>query len=210
MSYGIFAVVLAAHVSAMLLLCFAARRPRTVVNEPTMTAAIIVEDRKAEVAEETRPPPLRSIPFGPEAIPPKVDLDDAPSPPLDGPSSAITDFAGSAHAAAEDIVRRSAPPAFRSLNRQIQAAPEIKRERSVFGLPEHAATATEHFDDGERYYVSGNCFYDFARAPPPALDLMAGPRLKVPTCKPPPSGNDEMFKDLTPEALKRLPAVRAK
>jgi len=174
-----------------------------------MTAAIIVEERKTEVAEETRPPPLRSIPFGLEAIPPKVDLYGAPSPPSDGPSSAITDFAGSAHAAAEDIVRRSASPAFRSLNRQTQAAPEIKRKRSVFALPEHAATTTEHFDDGDRYYVSGNCFYDFDRAPTPALDLMAGPRLKVPTCKPP-SGNDEMFKNLTPEALKRLPAVRAK
>jgi hypothetical protein len=118
MRQEIFAIVLAAHVLAMLLLCFAPRWPRTVVSEPTMMAAIILEERKAEVAEETRrgiqPPPLRTIPVEPEEIlRPRVNLDDLSSPQSGGSSSAITACATSAHEAAEEIARRGASPAFR-------------------------------------------------------------------------------------------------
>ena len=172
--------------------------------------AIILEGRTPEEATPIPvlpPPPIRSITLlQPE--PPDVSLGDrtdessAPSS-----STAITDFSRSAHEVAEQIARGNESSHFRSLARQTQATLEKKREPSIFAAPEHAPHTTEHFDDGsDRYYVSGNCFYDFDRTPPPASDLMAGPKLKVATCKPPPeSGNQDMFKELRPEFLKKLP-----
>lgn len=209
MRKGIFAIVLAAHVIGLLLLSFHAPQQRTVGYSPTMTA-VILEERRSEQNEVPRTPvlpPLRTITIRPPEELPSVTPGEGSETPKGASSSAITDFSTSAHDVAEEMARRDGSHAYRSLDRQTQAAPQMKREHSIFAVPQHEANTTEHFEDGgDRYYVSGNCFYDFDREPPPATDLMAGPKLKVPKCKPPSgSGNQDMFKDLTPESLKRLP-----
>jgi hypothetical protein len=60
-------------------------------------------------------------------------------------------------------------------------------------------------EGGEDFWVTDNCYFDFPRLMP--TPHAAGEfHLLTPTCKPPPTGGGSvMFKDLTPEYLKKLP-----
>lgn len=179
---------------------------------PAMTA-MILDDPHFNTDQGTvsrLPPLLRSIKVQPPDELPRVTQDDVTERGALSNSSAITDFSRTAHDVAEAITNRGDSKPLRPLDRHTQVAPENTREPSIFGPLEHAANSTEHFDDGsDRVFVGGNCFYDFDRQPPPPADLIAGPKLKVPTCKPPAgSGSHDMFKALTPTALKSQPGSR--
>jgi hypothetical protein len=208
MRKGAFAVALVVHIVVLVFLWRYAPQQRMFETSSAMTAAIL-DEAHVKVTDETvlrRPHLFHDItvklPEFPLFVSPN-GLTEGVSPS----STAITDFSTAAHEAAERITSRAASPSLRSLDRPTAGTPETKREASIFGSPQHTANSTEHFDDGsDRYYVSGNCFYDFDRQSAPPSDLMAGPKLKVPTCKAPAgNGNHEVFKDLTPEALKKLP-----
>ena len=209
MRKGVFAVTLVVHIIVLVFLWSYAPQQRMFETSSAMTA-VILDEVRVKVSDETvprRPPLLHDITVKLPEFPGSVSPNDSAEGVAPSSSTAITDFSTAAHEAAERITGRAGSPSLRSLDRPTVGTPETKREASIFGSPQHTANSTEHFDDGsDRYYVSGNCFYDFDRQSAPPTDLMAGPKLKVPTCKASAgSGNHEMFKDLTPEALKKLP-----
>lgn len=124
-----------------------------------------------------------------------------------GSSNAITDWDAQAHSVAEDAIENNRKNAAkRAFEHKMPSAPEGKGS-SIFDPPPVRRAGT--WDGPDRFYISDNCAYEWDRAPRPPPTLLDN-RLKTPVCKPPPKGGgDAMFKDLTPDYLKKLPEPKS-
>lgn len=121
-------------------------------------------------------------------------------------ANAITDWDAAARGAAADVLGRER----RKLRERPfeHAFPEHPppEEPGVFGSYKENHRAGR-IDDGQRFWVSDNCYFDAPRGPPPPPMVGEVQKPPVPTCKPPPTGGGgRMFDALTPDYLKKLPA----
>jgi hypothetical protein len=143
------------------------------------------------------PRPLQAPNVSPLMLPP-MQFDPEPTTP------GLTDWDAAAHdAIAHMLDRAQRKPGERRSGR----GPELTDDKpGVFGSAKenhHAGTV----EDGTRFWVTDNCYYDFPRGFPPSR--MAGEfHLRTRTCKPPPTGGGEhMFEELKPESLRTPPKI---
>jgi hypothetical protein len=117
------------------------------------------------------------------------------------PASPWIDWRAEGEKVTRDILRKELKS---SLSRASPEPDEDAAEPGVFGSQSANGRAgkVETFDDGERHWISDNCYFDFDRRPSEptqASDL----RVQAVRCKPPPTGGGaNMFKDLYPKVLR--------
>jgi hypothetical protein len=181
--------IVAVHIAVVYVLDRGFIRPQT-VRPVAMSVTFISEPRPLPARQEISPPEL--APVRPRLLP--------SAPPIETPSEAITDWVAEAQRAAEDTVKREVktPRAFTHVFPEA-AAPD---KPGLFGSQQQNRRAGR-VDGGTDFWVSDNCYFEFPRDKPPPGS--AGTfHLLTPTCKPPPTGGGgNLFKDLTPDDLKK-------
>lgn len=148
-----------------------------------------------------RPAPIRDV--SPLQIAP---IEVAPEPIT---RSAI-DWSSEASAAAADVLERARRRAGANHFDHVPKSAVEPGNPGVFGseAQNHRAGKVE---DGSRFWVTDNCYYDFPRGLPPPPRMAGEIHLMTPTCKPPPTGGgNHVFEDLKPEYLRALPKIPAK
>ena len=186
-----------------------AHRPESIFPDVEPTSASFLESRSQRVLptpdSAPSPPPLHTPQFRDPSLPdiPPIQLNTEPD------TSAITDWSAEAHAAAADVLERARQKSGEHSSARGSADMNGASKPGVFGSEKqnHRAGMVE---DGTRYWVSDNCYYDFPRGFPPSR--MAGEfHLATPTCKPAPTGGgDKMFEDLKPGYLRNPPQAPTK
>jgi hypothetical protein len=202
-------LVVGAHVLLIFVLerVFHVSRPgATTVDDDTITVNFIKEPTNT-----SRPPvdlgrgkqPLRvrekraylSPPEAPTPIPQTVDAH------ID---AAIIDWESEARAVADDALERERQRSAKRSFAHTSLDPKPTESPGVFGSEQenHRAGLVE---DGERFWVTDNCYFDIPRRPPPPR--LAGEfHLLTRTCKPDPTGGGtSMFDDMKPDYLKEPP-----
>jgi hypothetical protein len=141
------------------------------------------------------------------AVPPNAQ-ESAPPSTDDRPANASTDWDTDPHRVADEILRREQEKAGRRSFAHAFAEPTAPDRPGIFGSQKenHRAGLVE---GGTRFWVTDNCYFDFPRGTPPPR--LAGEfHLLTRQCKPAPTGGgDRMFEDMTPDSLRKLPAVGA-
>ncbi len=127
----------------------------------------------------------------------------------DQPRNASIDWDAQAHDATDATLKRAQEAAGRRSFVHEFAAPATPEKPGIFGSEQENHRAGRVEGGGTVFWVTDNCYFEIPRGPPPMR--MAGEfHLLTPTCKPPPTGGGEqLFKDLTPESLRKLPAPPA-
>jgi hypothetical protein len=162
-------------------------------EESPLPAVPSVEPRKNVVENKSPTSPVR------EHWPRKLQESDAITVPAE---NRIPDWEAERSSAVNDVLQKqgSTPP-----KRFEHVFPERfeKTVPGLFGTDENHRAGT--VEDGQRYWASDNCFFDFDRSLPQRR-LGGEFHLKTVTCKPPPTGGGEKMLDaLTPNYLKQQP-----
>jgi hypothetical protein len=197
-------VVVAGHLGVLFLLI----QDRSIRGDelPERSLEVVLIPRP-EDSQPTAAPARKAIRVRPEhsthaAAAPSAPLASAPPADVQPPANAITDWAAAAQAGADDFLRQERDKAGRRSFEHEFPVPAPAPKPGVFGSDEenHRAGRVE---DGTRFWVSDNCYFDVPRGPPPPPLVGQHQMPLLPTCKPPPTGGGErMFEDL----LKKPPA----
>jgi hypothetical protein len=198
-----FLVVLLAHAAAWFVVQWSMRLSggrQAAESAPLIVSFLTPLPPAAAPAAGPRAPRRRqeSLPH-PQLVP-------AAKPSAEVPSGAITDWGAEAAAAARDIASGAGRPGHPFTHEFSQA--HSSSSSGVFGPKnEHPAGSVERFEEGERYWVTDNCYFEKIdrRAPVPEI---AGPHVMTPTCKPAATGGTDMFRQQAPGYL-RPPAAAA-
>lgn len=204
--WAVSAVVIAGHLGAWLLLTQHRWARETSASGSPLQVILIrqwapVKPPAADVPtpnDTTRRPSARPLLPGSrapiEVAPPEPEVSEEPT-------NAITDWNAAAHDAAEGLLRREREKAAQHPFDHVFPAPAPPQAPGMFGSlrENHRAGRVE---DGQRYWVSDNCYFDAPRGPPPPPLVGEVQPPPVPHCKPPPTGGGErMFDEFKPGYL---------
>jgi len=207
------AAVTAAHLFAIVWIDQITRTRKSAAREePPPLVVFFLNARR----EDKQTDPLASTPA--ESPSPAISMEPRqrqeakppePSPPTAQPSTAITDWAEQARAAAEDHLKRErAKSQLRAFSHDF-AQPEEPEKSGVFGLQKrnrHAGMIEPGWGGTERHWVTDNCYFEFPRGAPPPPPMAGDIKMNGLRCKPDPTGGGEhMFDHLKPEYLKPPP-----
>lgn len=157
-------------------------------SEPTVAYFIESNADPAVVQKRDWPKPIA---IRPEArrrleLPTPSQSPEEPATPEPLTSAPITDWYSARDAAVDTVLSREQEDQNKHQFSQPTSSPENKIDPGVFGseaLNRRAGT----WEGPNRVWISDNCYFDYEQGPPPPR--YAGEvRLKVPLCKPPPSG----------------------
>jgi hypothetical protein len=211
--WTVFAVVVAGHLGALFLAVVSHHRPiRENTAEWSMQVVFISqsEDSEPSAKKPTRKTMRALHGRATHAAPsvPSAPLEGTPPRISDQGVNAITDWDAVAHDAADAVLRREREKAEHHSFEHAFPTPPAPHKPGIFGSQKENQRAGRVEEDGTRFWVTDNCYFDVPRGTPPSR--MAGEfHLLTRTCKPPPTGGgDRMFEDLTPDYLRRLPAAQ--
>jgi hypothetical protein len=203
------AVVLAGHVGALLVLGH--HRPNR-GNAPSEWSIEITfirepEDLKQSTTRKTARNEVGALRRRPtHTVTPSTPMESAPSHIDEPRKNAITDWEAAAQDAADTILQRERQKAQRRsfLHEFPSASPE---KPGIFGSQKENQRKGL-VEDGTRFWVTDNCYFDVPRGTPPPR--LAGEfHLLTPTCKPPPTGGgDHMLEDMMPDYLRKPTNLR--
>jgi len=206
-------VVVAGHLGAILLMIHSRSVRREEATEASLQVILMRQmeragptaeapARKAQQAQRT----LRASHGAASAT--RVRPPEGAPSPTEPPVNEITDWGAAAQDAAEDVLKRERVEGGRRAFGHVFPAPAVPVKPGVFGSDSENHRAGRVDDDGQVFWISDNCYYEFPRGGPPFPLEFRRPRL--PACKPPPTGGgSNLFEDLTPPYLKRPPTPAA-
>ncbi len=198
------AVVIAGHLGAWLLLTQHRWVREMSSSESPLQVILIRQLARAKPVETTQSANATQRRSGEARAPPsRAPLQVAPPSTSNEPTNAITDWHAAAQGAAAGLLEREREKAAQHPFEHVFPAPAPAQLPGMFGSQQenHRAGRVE---DGQRYWVSDNCYYEAARGPPPPPLVGEVQPPTLPTCKPPPTGGGErMFDRLTPDYLKK-------
>ena len=191
--------IVVAHGAALyvLELCLVPSRPLQATLAPPLIVTFI--------RESTPVPAPTAMPWQPPG-PWRKKILPAPAAPTAGEESgAITDWGWEARAAVQETLRHETAKSRQRAFAHRFPAPAAPDTGGVFGSEKENRRAGR-VEDGEIFWVTDDCYFDFPRARP--LPHAAGEfHLLTPLCKPAPQGGgSHMFEELTPDYLRRAPA----